>query len=471
MGSSSTAELSLIIKAKNLATGPIDKLHGSLTRAGGAVKGLGGAFMTLGKVGILGVVTAIGAAIGFMGVATKAAAEEQVGIERLNTALKANVRGFKGNTDAIEAVIAQREKLAFSDDELRGSLSTLVTKTHDLNLAQQAQAVAMDVARAKGISLEEATALVSKGMDGSAKALKLFGLTADESSTPLSNLEAIQKRVAGQAEAYSKTAVGGQQAFKIAMDDVVEDIGSALLPMVTKVFTWLTQYGIPAIRGIVAQVSKWIAENRPLIEQIGTFLSGALKVVVGRVTDVVTWIGKFVAMITSNKDVMNVLRAALAAIAEAAGLIWSALATVAKWLGEVFHTITTNKTVITVFGRAWDLLGKGIGIVVDGLSWILKNIGKVINALSHLKLPDITGITNLIPHFATGGTVAGARGEATLAVVHGGERITAPGSTSPGAVGASGFTIVGVSERQLIDMVDRGLYFKLRRASPVPGRV
>ena len=39
------------------------------------------------------------------------------------------------------------------------------------------------------------------------------------------------------------------------MDDVVEDIGSALLPMVTKVFTWLTQYGIPAIRGIVAQVS------------------------------------------------------------------------------------------------------------------------------------------------------------------------------------------------------------------------
>ena len=171
-------------------------------------------------------------------------------------------------------------------------------------------------------------------------------------------------------------------------------------------------------------------------------------------------------MITSNRDVMNVLRAALAAIAEAAGLIWTALGTVAKWMGEVFHTITTNKTVIKVFSAAWDMLGKAIGIVVDAFKWLLHNAGKVIDTLSHLKLPDITGITNLIPHFATGGTVAGARGEATLAVVHGGERITAPGSTSPGAVGASGFTIVGVSERQLIDMVDRGLYFRLQRSAP-----
>jgi hypothetical protein len=33
-----------------------------------------------------------------------------------------------------------------------------------------------------------------------------------------------------------------------------------------------------------------------------------------------------------------------------------------------------------------------------------------------------------------------------------------------------GFTIQGVSERQIIDMVDRGLYFRLQRAAPTAGR-
>jgi hypothetical protein len=40
-----------------------------------------------------------------------------------------------------------------------------------------------------------------------------------------------------------------------------------------------------------------------------------------------------------------------------------------------------------------------------------------------------------------------------------------------GGKGTSGFTIQGVSERDIIDMVDRGLYFKLRRAAPTAGRL
>jgi len=34
-----------------------------------------------------------------------------------------------------------------------------------------------------------------------------------------------------------------------------------------------------------------------------------------------------------------------------------------------------------------------------------------------------------------------------------------------------GFTIAGVSEREIVEMVDRGLYFKLRRAAPAGGRL
>jgi hypothetical protein len=35
--------------------------------------------------------------------------------------------------------------------------------------------------------------------------------------------------------------------------------------------------------------------------------------------------------------------------------------------------------------------------------------------------------------------------------------------------GGGGFTIQGVSESQLLDMVERGLFFRLRRASPSLG--
>jgi hypothetical protein len=35
---------------------------------------------------------------------------------------------------------------------------------------------------------------------------------------------------------------------------------------------------------------------------------------------------------------------------------------------------------------------------------------------------------------------------------------------------AGGVRIAGVSERELLDMVDRGLYFRLQRAAPTLGR-
>jgi hypothetical protein len=40
-----------------------------------------------------------------------------------------------------------------------------------------------------------------------------------------------------------------------------------------------------------------------------------------------------------------------------------------------------------------------------------------------------------------------------------------------GKMGGGGFTIAGVSEREIVEMVDRGLYFKLRRAAPAGGRL
>lgn len=468
----SEAELTLILKARDLASRSVDRLHGSLGRASGGVKRLGGAFETLGKVGILGVITAIGAAIGFLGLATKAAADEQIGVTKLNTALKANIKGFNGNTDAIEAVIKKREDLAFSDDDLRASLASLVVKYHDVARAQRIQSVAMDVARLKGISLADATALVSKGMDGNAKVLKQLGIILPKTATEQDRLTAIQKKAAGQAAAYAKTAIGGQQAFQIAIQDVVEDIGAGLLPIMTQAFTWLRTQAIPAVRGIVGRIQAWMTANRPLIDQIRNVLVKVIGMAIEKIHGVVTWIGKLVGTIAGNKDAMNVLRTIFAGIVEVVGLAWEAITRIITGIGNLVGAITSNKTAMKVFAQVFDIIAASIRAVVDALRWIIDNIGRVVNALGQIKLPDITGITDLIPHFAAGGRVPGPIGQPRLIVAHGGENVERVGyggdTSSQGS--PTGVTIVGVSESDILDMVERGLYFRLQLAAPTLGR-
>jgi hypothetical protein len=471
--SDSEAELTLVLKAKNLASREVDKLHGSLLRARGGASALGGALVTLAKVGVAGLITGIVAVAGFLGVATKKAAEEQVGINRLNAALKANVKGFKGNTDAIEAVIKKREDLAFSDDELRASLAILVTKYKNVSEAQRIQAVAMDVARLKNISLADATSLVSKGMDGSAKVLKQLGIVLPKTATEQDRLTAIQKKAAGQAVAYGKTAEGAQKSFQIAIQDVVEDIGAGLIPIMTEAFTWLRTTGIPAVRGIIGAITKWITENKPLIDQIRNVLVKVIGMVIEKIQGVVGWIGKFVSTIAGNRDAMNVLRTIFQGIVEWIGLVWEGISRIITFIGNLVGAITSNKTAMKAFATGFDIIHTAVSAVVDALRWIVDNIGKVLNAIGSIKLPDVTGITNLIPHFAAGGRVPGPIGQPRLIVAHGGEQVQRSaytGRDGASSSGAPGVTIRGVTERELVDMIDRGLYFRLQRSAPTLGR-
>lgn len=461
----------MLLKARNMASREVDRLHGSLGRVSGAAGKLGGVLTTLGKVGILGLVTAIGAAVGFLGLATKAAAEEQKGIDRLNGALKANVKGFRGNTDAIEAVIKKREDLAFSDDALRDSLTLLVVKYKDQDKALALQATAMDLARLKGISLQDATAMLSKGLDGNAKILKTLGINLPKTASEQERLTAIQKAAAGQAELYGKSAAGAQEAFGIATADVVEDIGAGLLPIMTQAFTWLRTNAIPAVRGIVGRISAWMDANRPLINQIRDVLVKVIGMAIEKIAGVVKWIGSVVAAIASNRDAMNVLRTIFAGIAEAVGLVWKAIAIVVTWIGNVVATITSNKAVMKGLATTFDIIAGAVKGIVDVLRQLVDWAGRAIGALSNIKLPDVTGITDLIPHLATGAIVNPTPG-GTLAVLgEANEREFVIPESKLGAGRGTGVSIVGVTQREILDMVDRGLYFRLQRAAATAGKV
>lgn len=432
MSSSTETELSLILRAKNLASKEVDRLHKSLGGIGKVAGNAGGSLLHLGKQAAL---LAGGALLGIVGglfAAGKAAADEEKGIAKLNAALKASDKSFKGNTDSIEAAIKTRERLAFSDDDLRSSLSFLVTKTHDSKRALALQTTAMDLARLKGISLDEASQMLTKGLDGNQKILKQLGITLPKTATEQERLTAIQKAAAGQADAYSKTASGGFEGFQIVLGDLVEDIGGFVLPMLTALGVFLrdtvvpvvSQQVVPAIKGAIAAVTDWATQNKPLIDQIVGFVGGALSVIghvigdivvpaISAVVDAVSkWVGANQPLIQGVGDflahaiqtiidvlkvvipiVMKVAQTVMPILGKAVGVVGDVIVASFKVIQGVWNTLWTVATAVTGgIGKAWQGLTGVIKTVWDGIIGIAKGAANFMIGIVNGIIRAIDGI-------------------------------------------------------------------------------
>jgi len=266
----------LVFIAKDSASKAIKDIDKSLDGLHTSAGKVGSGLATVGKaMGAL----AIGGGIALGGViayATKKAAEEEVGIKKLDAALKANDKAWDGNRKAIEAAINAGEKKAFSDDQIRDSLSALIVNTKDLTKATELSAVAQDFARLRGIDLTTASTIVGKVYGGNIGILARYGIQLEKGASKTEALAAIQAAAAGQADAYAGTTQGAFERWNVAMDNLTEDLGRTFLPIATSIANFLVDNIIPAIREVGAAISTWIADNRELIESVGAFLSGAL---------------------------------------------------------------------------------------------------------------------------------------------------------------------------------------------------
>lgn len=293
-------------KARDIK-GSLDAAGTSAQRGGGLFGSLGGAIGGLVNPATLAV-AGVGALAAGLGMAIGAAAEEEINVKKLQTALETSVPGWNGNTDAIEALIATRENLAFSDDELRNSMALLVTGTHDVEEAQNLQATAMDLARLKGVDLETATTAILRATQGSTRELKALGLEIDDNATATENLAQIQNAAAGQAAAYADTSAAKWEVLQNKFGDVVETVGAALLPIVEDLLDFLIDDIIPAVQDladaltpalqnafkVVGQVIGWFIDNvvKPAIDFIGDLI--------GVISDAVDWFNSLIGAKNRN---------------------------------------------------------------------------------------------------------------------------------------------------------------------------
>lgn len=208
--------------------------------------GIVGKFTSAAKYGLASAAAAAGAfafKLGKDGV--EAAIADQASQVRLATALENTTKATEAQIKANEDYITQTQlRYGVEDVALRASLGKLATVTGSLTKAQKLQAVALDVSAGAGISLEQATTLVTKALQGSFTGFKKLGIVLDENITKNKNgaaaVEVLGQKYEGAATAAADTTQGKLKRLNEAWDETVEGVGEALMPALENLADWAT---------------------------------------------------------------------------------------------------------------------------------------------------------------------------------------------------------------------------------------
>ena len=255
----SDTPVTLAMNVVDRMSGPLGNISKAIdevgTRGTAANKGVGlldsalsgiGAGVALG--GMFALQGAIGQVTSVMGGAVQGAMRQEASMGRLNIVLRDSIPNWNGSTAAIEAATHARVGLGFSEDELTTTAGSLVARTHDVAKALDLQKAAMDIARFRGVDLATATLAVGKAYDGSATALQRMGIAIKAGSTGEEALRQAIAATAGQAEAFAGTSLGKMQIASDRIDETMNRLGTAALPVVADAANNLTNV-IEALTG------------------------------------------------------------------------------------------------------------------------------------------------------------------------------------------------------------------------------
>jgi len=204
---------------------------------------------------------AVGAAAGAMAVkigvdAVKAAIEDEKAQLSLAQTLRNTTKATDAQIKATEDYIDKTSRATgVTDDQLRPSLDRLVRSTNDITKAQKLQQLALDISAGTGKDLATITEGLGKAYDGNLGALKRLGVSLDDSIIKSKDFDAavkvLSETFAGQADIAANSFAGRMARVNIALDESKEQIGFALLPILEKLATFLTDEIIPVVEQFV----------------------------------------------------------------------------------------------------------------------------------------------------------------------------------------------------------------------------
>src|SRR5689334_20523827 len=173
-------DVSILVKAIDMVTGPIRDMNAKIEGFVGGVKGLmGGLTAGLASLGL----------VEFFKGAAEAASHSESTITDLDSALKTLGGSYDQVKDRIEPYLAKlQETTRFSDEDARTALTNLIVVTGDYNKSLDLLSVVADVAAKRHQSMAEAADSVGKASIGLTKGVRDLGVQTENASEAVKQL-------------------------------------------------------------------------------------------------------------------------------------------------------------------------------------------------------------------------------------------------------------------------------------------
>lgn len=434
--------LSIVLRLKDEASKQLDTFR---SKVDSISKSMGPA-MDISKKFALALAGVGAVAVGFGVVAVKAAMESEVQMAKFAATMKTIPGATDASTKAILANAKAMQKKGFDDDESANVMAKLYQRTNDVNKAMKLTALAADLSRAKNISLSDAGNLVNMTLSGNQKALKAYGIEISDTLSPVDALAELQKKVAGQSDAYTETLQGKLTVLKGKWDDIVKVIGKDLLPLLKPLidkaillaeqFTvWYEKIG--GINGILQASIQFMKDYYPAILAVAGAIAGLLMPAIigwttamaGLLITMAPWliggavIGGIVAgivWIVKNWDMIRAKTIEIwGAIKQYFKDVWAGIKAYAQ---EAIDFIMDKVKAVT---KAWNDMIALVSKPFKTASGVIKNTAS--GAWDELKY-----LTGKLTGHEHGGTVIGPRGMPVPIMAHGGETILPAGQSRGG---------------------------------------
>jgi len=364
------------------------------------------------KKGLVPAAAAAGALAAGLGMATKAAAEDEAAQKALQVQLENSTGASQEQIAAVEKSISvMSRQAAVADDVLRPAFAALVRGTKDINEAQKQMSLVLDISRATSIDATTVADALAKAYEGNYKALR--GLTPEmanliKEGADLDTIISVLGGTFGGANAaFADTAEGGMAKLNIAFSEATEAIGSALLPVMEKLLP------------IITRVAQWVEENSGLVVKFALAIGGLSAAVVVangalRAYEAAAIATKLVNLALtgsfySTQASIAAFSASLAIVTVTIGALYELYREGPRAIAEFllpfkqFAAAIAN-TVIFVANAVNSMVNsvlQGINLVIKGMNAIPGvDIPEIpyLQSIGYLKLPTLPGVTS-----ATGG--------------------------------------------------------------------
>jgi len=351
---------------------------------------------------------ALGGLVAGLGDAVKGAMEDEQAQKLLARQLEKTTGATSAQIKGMEDYITAQGKLkGVTDDELRPALASLVRVTKDIDEAQKVNNLSMDIAAAKGLSLQTVTKAMEKAYGGNMTALAKLSPELRQMIKDGATLEEVMQEMSktfgGAATDSANTAAGSMKRLGVALGEAKEGVGAALLPILVKALPVLQKF------------AQWAQNNPTLI----TAVAAAFGVLAASIVLVN-------AAMALNPAVL--ITAGIVALGVALVMAYKKFDTFRAVVNAVINQVASNfEFMANAFITTINLLIKGINLVKPGKD--IASLGKI--SIGRLGEGDGGGNTGSINAFESMGNVVGVAANETnfssaIAAGVGGPKVTKP---------------------------------------------